>query len=178
MVFGYFNRTQLNYSIFYQNIEMVILSMFSFLLPIFLQHPQLLVGVFVNAFLIRSALTLKGYRVLPVIIMPSLGAVSAGILFGSLTKFLLYFVPMIWLGNALLVYVFKRYNKKNFFVTLISGSFFKALLLFSYAFILYSLKIVPVVFLQAMGIVQLATALLGGILVYGVLQVEKRWLIN
>lgn len=177
--FAYLNNTLFNYSNLFQNIEMVVLTVVSFFLPIIVGHPQLLLGVLINAFLIRGAFSLKGYRILPVIIMPSLGAISAGLLFGSSTKFLIYLAVPIWIGNAILVYFFKRMNFKkgiSYFTTLIKASLSKAAFLFIIALILFSLNIIPVMLLSAMSYFQLITALLGGLVVYGEVYLEKKLL--
>jgi len=154
-----------NYSNTFQNIEMVVLSLAAFFIPLFLGHQQIIVGSVVNAFLIAGALHLKGWKTLPIIIMPSLGAVAAGLLFGPLNKFILLMVPFIWIGNALLVISIKRF-KLNYWFKLGLGSIIKAGFLFTAAFILYTLGALPVIFLTAMGILQVATALVGGILAF------------
>jgi hypothetical protein len=154
-----------NYSNQFQNIEMVVLSLAAFFIPLFLGHQQIIVGSVVNAFLIAGALHLKGWKVAPVIIMPSLGAVAAGLLFGPLSKFLLLMVPFIWIGNTLLVVSMKKF-KLNYWFKLGLGTIIKAGFLFTAAFILYTLGALPVIFLTAMGILQVATALVGGLLAF------------
>ncbi len=154
----------------YQNIEMVIYSMACFFIPLFIGHPQLVVGIIINTLLISSALSLKGYRLLPVIIMPGLGALSRGILFGPFTVYLLYLIPFIWLGNALLVFAFKYFklNKKiNYWITLLIGITLKSGFLFLAALALFKLGIIPAIFLAAMGITQLITAFCGGVAAFG-----------
>ena len=160
----------------HENIEMVVYTVVSFFIPIVLGHPQYVVGVVVNALLIIAALNLRGYKLLPVILAPSLGALSAGLLFGKFTIFLLYLAPFIWIGNAILVFAFKwlKLGKKlNYIWTLIIGSGAKSLFLFGSAFLLFKIGVVPVMFLTAMGIIQLLTALGGGVFAYGV-QAAKR----
>ena len=165
-MYDFINIKEYNYSNKFQNIEMVVLSLASFFIPLFLGHQQLIVGSVVNAFLIAGALHLKGWKVLPIIIMPSLGAVAAGLIFGPLTKFLLIMVPFIWLGNSLLVLSMNTL-KKNYWFKLAAGTALKAGFLFTAALILYSLGALPVIFLTAMGILQVTTALLGGVLAFG-----------
>ena len=164
--YGFLSVKEYNYSNKFQNIETLVLSLAAFFIPLFLGHQQLLVGSVVNAFLIVGALHLKGYRILPVIIIPSLGAVAAGLLFGPLSKFLLLMVPFIWIGNALLVLSINKFNK-NYWFKLIIGTGIKSLFLFTAAFILYSLGALPVIFLTAMGILQVTTALVGGVIAFG-----------
>ncbi len=156
---------------------MTVYTMFSFLLPIVLSHPQIVVGIAVNAMLVLAGLNLKGYRLLPVIIAPSLGALSGAALFGPFTHHLLYLAPFIWAGNAVLVLSFKlfRLNKGwNYWVTLGAGSALKSGFLFLSALLLYSLGIIPAMFLTAMGIMQLITAVCGGTGAYALQYSKKR----
>jgi hypothetical protein len=161
----------------YQYFEMVVYTVVSFFIPLFLGHPQLIVGIVVNSLLIAAALNLKGMKLLPVIISPALGALTRGVLFGPFTIYLIYMIPFIWIGNAILVFSFKLLKlklKRNYWIALIIGSVFKAGFLFSIAYILYSLQILPVIFLTAMGLIQLTTALGGGIFAYGFQYTKKK----
>lgn len=159
-----------------QVIEMVVYSFVCFFLPLFIGHPQIVVGVVVNTLLIMSALNMQKYKLLPVIILPSLGALSRGALFGPFTIYLVYMIPSIWLGNFIIVYLFKLLylNKKiNYFVTLVAAASLKALFLFLTAFILFKLNVIPVMFLTAMGIMQFTTAFSAGFFAFGVSKVQK-----
>ena len=146
-------------------VEMILYAIVAFSLPFVLGHEQLLVGSAVNCALVLSALNLKGARLLPVIILPSVGAFLAGLVFGSLTPALLYMMPFIWAANALLVVCIKYFlldKKTNRVAALGAAATAKAAFLFLAAFALLSFDMVPAAFLSAMGIFQLATALLGG----------------
>ncbi|MBN2111737.1 hypothetical protein JW707_01425 [Candidatus Woesearchaeota archaeon] len=161
---------------FYEHIEMFIYSAVCFFVPFFMGHPQLFVGIAVNAALVAAALNLRGYKLLPVIMLPSLGVLSRGIIFGPFSKFLVYMIPFIWAGNAILVFSFKYFRlKKNhsYAYTLAVGALTKGAFLFLSAFILYKLSIIPVVFLTAMGIIQVTTAISGGIAAYGIHYTKK-----
>ncbi|PIP14922.1 hypothetical protein COY88_02950 [Candidatus Roizmanbacteria bacterium CG_4_10_14_0_8_um_filter_35_28] len=50
-------------------------------------------------------------KILPVIVLPSLGAILNGVLFGPATIFLYYFLPFIWIGNLILIYSFSQLVK-------------------------------------------------------------------
>jgi len=168
-----------DYKLNYKNefFEIVIYTIISFFLPLMIGHPQIIVGVLVNTLLITSALNIKGYKLLPVIIAPALGALSRGILFGPFTIFLLYMIPFIWIGNSILVFVFKALNlnkKTNYWITLLTGSITKAAFLFIIAYLLVSLKILPTLFLTTMGIFQFYTAILGGIIAFGFQWTKKK----
>jgi hypothetical protein len=160
-----------------ENLELVIYSLIAFFVPFLIGHPQYVVGVVVNAALIMAALNLKDYRLLPIIMLPSLAVLSRGMIFGPFTFFLVYMIPFVWIGNFILVYVFKKLhfgNKMNKWVTLGIGAGLKTLFLFGAAFTLVKLELLPVFFLTTMGLFQLYTALAGGALAFGVHAVKKR----
>ena len=140
--------------------EFLLLSMTSFIFP-FLLSNQLMVGIAVNASLMGGALYMKGKNLIPVIILPSMGLLARGIVFGPATLYLLYMIPFIWLGNTILVFSLKLFHlrmKKAYIPSALAASVLKTALLFSTAFALYSIGMIPVEFLAAMGIMQLATA--------------------
>jgi hypothetical protein len=146
------------------------IALLAFFVPILFAHSQPLVGPIVNALLITAAINARGWKkIISLITLPSLSALIAGQLFGFLTAALLYMVPFIWFGNAILVFVFKKLfvaEKKNYFLTLGIAATAKATLLFSAAFLLNSVSLVPTLFLTAMGIMQLLTAIAGGIVAF------------
>jgi len=158
-------------------LEITLYTIVSFFLPLMIGHPQIILGIIINTLLITSALNIKGYKLLPVIIAPTLGALSRGILFGPFTLFLLYMVPFIWIGNSILVFAFKylKLDKKfNYWLTLFIGSATKAAFLFTIAYILFTLKLVPALFLTAMGIFQFYTAIAGGIIAFTFQYTKKK----
>ena len=168
-----------DYKLNYKNelFEITIYTIVSFFLPLMIGHPQIIVGVLVNTLLITSALNIKGYKLLPVIIAPALGALSRGILFGPFTIFLVYMIPFIWVGNSILVFAFKWLNldkKLNSWITLLIGAIAKAAFLFAIAYLLVSMKILPALFLTTMGIFQFYTAILGGIIAFGFQWTKKK----
>lgn len=175
--YSYLQKQDYNLGYLQQNIEMIIYSLICFFAPFLLGHPQIIVGAVVNAALIMAALNLKDYKLLPVIIIPSLGVLSRGIIFGPYTIFLIYMIPFIWAGNAIFVITFKKLNlglKFNKWVTLGVGSLLKTAFLFSSAFIFIKIGVLPPMFLTTMGLFQLYTALLGGVLAFGAQAVKKR----
>lgn len=172
----------------------IILSTLSFVIPFSLGQPQILVGSLVNAAIIMSALYLPFNLALPVIILPSLAVLLRGLIFGPFTYYLVIFLPAIWVGNWLFYMVMKKCHsgdfaagedsrirwqfwsspsnalrasqndKVNYFISLFIAAFFKFLFLYSFAVILFNLKIVPKIFLTAMGLTQLITAITGGLI--------------
>lgn len=158
MRYGYKEKNV--YGVSYSNIEMVGYSVICFLVPMILAHPQVVVGIVVNMMLALAGLNLKRYKMLPVVVAPSLSVLCAGLLFGSFTYHLLYMAPFIWVGNAIFALSFKLRIKKVFVI--LGASAAKALFLFLSAYVMYVLGIVPIMFLTVMGVMQLVTALFGG----------------
>ncbi len=142
----------------------------SFLIPFLISGPQLLTGTIVNTLLYLFVLRSSSKKILPMVMLPSIGALLNGILFGKFTVFLLYFLPIIWMANYVLIQSFSYLLKKKYSVLISIGgsSLLKTALLFSIAYLFTVIKIVPVIFLQLMGLFQLYTALLGGILALGI----------
>ena len=172
---GLLDEVYRKHSTEYQLIEMLALGFLGFLIPFVVGAPQIVVGILVNALIIRSALSLQSYKTLPIIFTPSLGALMQGMLFGPMNYFLAFMMPFIWTGNALLIYAFKKKlkNRYSYFLTLALASIGKAGLLYAAAFMLFSANFIPAIFLSAMGVMQLITAVLGGFVVYVELKAEK-----
>lgn len=147
-------------------------SILSFFVPFSLGHPQWFVGIIVNACLFLSVIFLPVKLYLPLIILPSIGVLSRGLIFGLLTQLLFLFIPFIWLGNLALIFIFKKfYLRYGFLLSMILASFSKFLILFFIANIYFKISFVPQVFLQTMGLSQLFTALAGGIVSYVIFKI-------
>lgn len=172
----YVNLQEYSFGYVQENIEVFIYSAVCFLVPFLIGHPQLVVGVLVNAALILASLNLKGWKLLPVVILPSIAVLSRGLIFGPFTVFLLYMIPFIWISNWILVWSFKKFNlglKLNRWSVLGIGTSLKAGFLFGSAFLLVKFGVLPVLFLTTMGLLQVYTAVAGGLLAFGV-QFGKR----
>jgi hypothetical protein len=158
-------------------VEMFIYAGIAFSLPFLFGHQQLFVGSAVNCMLVLAALNLKGKRLLPVILLPSLGAYTAGMIFGAASTPLLMMIPFIWVGNTIIVMSMKTLTLsmgKNRILSLLVGAGAKAGFLFAAAFALFSFGLVPVIFLTAMGVLQLTTALIGGASALAIQEGKKR----
>ena len=143
------------------------LSVLAFAIPFFISGPQWLTGTLVNSFLIIFVARSSNKNILPIITLPSIGALLHGVIFGPLTPFLFYFLPFIWMGNYLFVKVFEKLTHRiNFFSGVFIGAVTKSLFLYFAAIIFFRLNIVPALFLKTMGLIQFYTALAGGILAY------------
>jgi hypothetical protein len=147
-----------------------LLTFFSFAIPFFLGHSQIVTGIVVNALLFYSASVNKGKFYWPIILLPSLAVLSRGVIFGPMTIFLLYFLPFIWLGNILMVYLYHRFFNKGNILSIFFSSIAKFIFLYFIAQIFFNFQIVPKIFLQTMGLNQLLTALAGGLLVLPILK--------
>ncbi len=135
-----------------------------FTLPLLNHANQLLIGSAVNLMLFLGAKKLTNKELIPLAILPSLGAITNGVLFGSFTMFLLYFAPIIWLGNYLMMRIFNQTKNLPTLISIIIAAIVKTALLFGVALSLVKLSIVPTMFLTAMGTIQFMTATTGGIL--------------
>lgn len=142
----------------------------SFFVPFAFGHPQWLVGVVVNAMMFLSAIKLPKKYFIALAVLPSLGVLARGIVFGPLTSFLVYFLPFIWLGNLVLIFLFKTIvaggETRKWFLAVFVASFAKFALLFLTANLYFNFGFVPKLFLMTMGLDQLATALAGGVLAF------------
>lgn len=131
-----------------------------FFLPLLLSGPQLLIGSIVNLLLIWAVQKLSRSKAWPLAFLPSIAAVMHGVIFWPFTMFLVYMMPAIWLGNLILMYACTRISQQR--IALLTWSFIKAGVLFLVAFVLVQYALLPTIFLQAMWVFQLITALIGG----------------
>lgn len=165
-----------------KNVELIVYLTIGFIVPLSIGHPQYLVGVIVNTILATSAFrNVNSTKRMALAITPSIGALMHGILFGNLTNFLIYFLPIIWISNIIYMNIIKANNEnrseenKQFFTTFIKktitknklstviiASIAKSAIIFITSLILVTTNIVPKSFLITMGAVQIITALAGG----------------
>ncbi|MFC1780617.1 hypothetical protein ACFLY9_02895, partial [Patescibacteria group bacterium] len=155
-------------------VELLLLSLVTFLIPVFIGHPQVFVGIVVNALIVRTALTMKKWKNLPTILLPSLGALTRGILFGPVTVYLVYLIPFIWFGNLTLTFFTKLLGKSNLLLNIFGASVLKTLAIFLPTLLLVKISVIPDVFLKSMGMMQLITAVVGSTLAQIVTKLEIR----
>ncbi len=148
----------------------VLLSAAAFLIPFLVSGPQWLTGTAVNCLLILAADVLPGRFVWPVILLPSIGTLAHGALFGPFTPFLLFFVPFIWTGNWLFTALFARIRPVSPPLGMSVGAFIKAAFLSLSALALLRFGLVPELFVTAMSLIQFLTALAGGALALVILR--------
>ncbi len=145
-----------------------------FVVPLVFSHPQLVVGTLVNACLFLAAANCPMKKLTLLAILPSVAAILRGAVLGPFTPFLLYLAPFIWLGNGLLMWVFQRLSVKSVGLGVVAAAGLKALLLYVVALILVNQRVLPSVFLTSMGVLQLSTAILGGVLAVGTSYFSQR----
>lgn len=145
------------------------LPVLAFTIPFFISGPQLLTGSVVNLLLFLTASYSSKKNSIIIALLPSVGALLNGLIFGKFTFYLFYFLPFIWIGNLVLMNSFLKLKKSvPIALDIFISSFAKSGFLFTFALIFFNLKIVPSIFLTAMGVFQLVTALIGGLLFLGV----------
>ena len=144
-------------------------------IPLVISQPQLITGTVVNSLFFIASEKLDRKALYPMLILPSLGAILHGVLFGPQTIFLFYFLPFIWIGNYLQVNIFSFTKQQNYLVRIFSSALVKYLLLFIAANVYSQVYLVPQVFIASMGVIQFTTACLGGLLAYFVLQLFKKY---
>jgi hypothetical protein len=136
----------------------------SFLIPFFVSGPQLLVGILVNMFLFLSIRFFGLKRTVPMLFLPSIGATFNGIVFGVFSKYLLFFLPFIWVANFIMIRMYDTYRHvvpRGTAICMSAAA--KSAFLFVIALVFVRGNIVPPLFIQAMGVVQFVTACIGGI---------------
>lgn len=149
------------------------LSFLAFSIPFLISSSQLVTGIVVNSFFFIAAERLSKKALYPLLILPSLGTLLHGVVFGPQTIFLFYFLPFIWIGNYFLVNIFSLTKRQNYLIRVLFSAIVKYLLLFVAANIYFKAQIVPQLFINSMGITQFATACLGGIFAYFVIKSLK-----
>lgn len=141
----------------------ILLPVLIFTVPLIFSGPQLIVGSIVNCLLFVSALKLQKNRLYLISAIPSTAALLHNTLFGKFTMFLLFFLPIIWIGNYTLMLIYKKLNEKTIpVVAVLLSSLIKSGILYLSAIIYFRLHLVPAIFITSMGLIQLLTTLLGG----------------
>lgn len=84
-------------------------------------HSQIIVGSIVNISLIVTAINVKGWkRIALIITLPSISTILGGYVFKTASVYMAYMIPAIWLGNFAIVYLYKLLLLKknmNYFLT-------------------------------------------------------------
>jgi hypothetical protein len=145
------------------------------------QNSQLIVGSIVNTALIMSAINLKGWKkILGVVTMPSISTMLSGYVFKSASVYMVYMIPAIWIGNFVLVYMYKLLmlsKEKHYFLAGIVGIVSKVIVIAGGFMLLKAFNIFPeklVTTLQtAMTTTQVITASIGMFIAFAIYKLEK-----
>lgn len=145
------------------------------------KNSQIIIGSIVNTALVVTAINLNGWvKILGVVTMPSISTVLSGYVFGSASTYMVYMIPAIWIGNFILVYLYKLLlldKKLNYFLAGIAGVLLKVAVIFLFFNVLNLFNLFPeklVSTLQnAMGITQLITASIGVVVAFVIYKAEK-----
>ena len=145
------------------------------------KNSQIIIGSIVNTTLIMTAINLNGWaKILGVVTMPSISTILSGYVFGSASTYMVYMIPAIWIGNFILVYLYKLLlldKKLNYFLAGIAGVLLKVAVIFLFFNVLNLFNLFPeklVSTLQnAMGITQLITASIGVVVAFVIYKAEK-----
>lgn len=154
-----------------ENIQLSVVYVLAFTIPFILKQPQLLIGSIINFILIYSISKYDLKKILPLLFVPSIATLLNGVLFGTFTIYLVYLIPFIAISNLIYVLSFKYIHIK--YLGIMAASLVKACFLFSCAYILFNTIHIPEIFLTTMGIIQLYTALIGGILASIIINSKK-----
>jgi riboflavin transporter len=141
------------------------------IVPMF--HNQFATGPIVNAVLFISTVLLGLEKTLFICLIPSVIAMSVGLLPPVLAPM----VPFIMISNVLMVFVFFYTKKINYWVGMVSASFVKFLFLYITSFAVVNLvvkKDLATAIVSMMSWPQLLTALAGGVLAYFFLKFIKK----
>lgn len=146
-------------------------------------NSQYVVGTIVNIALIFAGINLKGYKkIIGVITLPSISAICSGFIFKTASIYTVYMIPAIWLGNFMLVYLYKKIyvqKMKNYVLASIASIITKAAIIFFGFNLLTWVSVIPnegKIFqaLQlSMGMNQLVTATIAAIIVAGIIGIVK-----
>ncbi len=145
------------------------------------KNSQIIIGSIVNTALIMTAINLNGCaKILGVVTMPSISTILSGYVFGSASTYMVYMIPAIWIGNFILVYLYKLLlldKKLNYFLAGIAGVLLKVAVIFLFFNVLNLFNVFPeklVSTLQnAMGLTQLITASIGVVIAFVIYKAEK-----
>lgn len=185
------NRRMYELSKYAEIIEIVLVSLGVFLIPMLLPqiislifganswialNSQYAVGTLVNAALIITGININGWKkVIGVVTLPSISAMLSGFVFMSATIYTVYMIPAIWIGNFLLIYLYKYFfiaKNKNYIVTSVIAIIVKVAVIFAGFNILLAGNIIPQgskiaqMLTIAMSMNQAITAMLGAILAF------------
>jgi hypothetical protein len=145
---------------------------------------QLVVGGIVNSVLIYAALNVtKIKNIVALIILPSIVTLSAGMIFGTSNKNIIYMTFFIWLGNMALITFMKSLHlikKIRFELSLVISAIVKAVIIYLGLIMFLNFNVITGAqkfienFSFSMGIMQFITCITGGILLVPLMHVYSK----
>lgn len=180
-------------------LEIILISIGVFLVPIIVPNllatifgqtsfiatnSQYVVGTLVNTALIMAAINISGWKkIIGIVTLPSISAMLSGYVFQTATIYTVYMIPAIWIGNFLLIYLYKHLfiNKNiNYIISSIAAILFKVIVIYMGFMLLLQLAIIPngtkiaEALGLAMGINQAITAVSGAMLSYMIMKIAYK----
>lgn len=175
----------------YEIIQWITLSILIFLVPMIIPtilgtlfgssswiaaHSQYVVGTIVNTVLVTAAINVKGFKqIAGLITLPSISAISSGLIFKSASIFTVYMIPAIWAGNFLFVYLYRKLfvqKKVNYILSSIASILTKVAIIYLFFRVLALIINIPnpmfVALNFSMGMNQLITATIAAIIGFGI----------
>ncbi len=175
----------------FEVIQWIVLSIFIFLVPMIIPtlfnnifgktswiatHSQYFVGTIVNTVLITAAINVKGFKqIAGLITLPSISAISSGLIFKSASIFTVYMIPAIWAGNFLFVYLYRKLlvqNKVNYILSSIASILAKVAVIYLCFRLLALIINIPEPMFTAlnlsMGLNQLISATIASVIGFGI----------
>ena len=191
------NKSMRDYSNAIDIAQIILICLIALLVPTFLgmlikntfgansviaSNSQIIVGSIVNTALIITSLNVKGWKkIAGIITLPSISTILSGYVFKTASVYMAYMIPAIWLGNFIIVYLYKKLlleKNWNYFVTGIIAIAVKVAIIFSGFSILNVFEIFPEKLVQnlqtAMSTTQVITATIGMIIAYTVYFANRR----
>lgn len=173
------NKRQYDVAHFIEISEMILISIGLFLVPFLIPqffggNSQYIVGAIVNCSLIVTGINIKGWKkIIGLVTLPSVAALTSGLVINTASIYSMYMIPIIWLGNMLIIYVYRYLlveRKKNYLLSSFCAIALKTGVIFLGFNVLCVLHIFPskvaeVLFI-AMGINQLITATCGSLFAF------------
>lgn len=133
-------------------------------------HNQFVTGPIVNAVLFLAVMTVGAGNAILIGLVPSVVALVSGLLPAPLAPM----VPFIMISNAILIVVFSGLRKTNYWAGVLGGTLFKYAFLYLTSTIVVGLISNHSIALKAaatmMAWPQIVTAVIGGIIAFGVIK--------
>ena len=137
-------------------------------------HNQFITGPIINATLFLAAVNVGTGNAIMIGLVPSVVALSGGLLPLPLAPM----VPFIMISNAVLILVFNQFKKMHFGTAAILASLAKYIFLYGTSFIVLNMFTQKTLAVKAaatmMAWPQLATALLGAVIAFGIIKVLNK----